>query len=52
MTGKELITAISEEFNEILQQKTGWGRLEIMRAFDRACALALMKLAGGELKDG
>lgn len=25
-----------EIFNEILQSKTGWGRVEVLRAFDEA----------------
>jgi hypothetical protein len=33
-----------EEFEKLMQRKTGWGRVEIMSAFDRASAIAALRL--------
>lgn len=41
---KKLIQYIREELTKELQAKTGWGRNEIMAAYDRAIGNAIMRL--------
>ena len=36
---------IREEFEKEIGTKTGWGKNEIMVAFDKACAKAIMRYA-------
>ena len=43
MTPRQWMQAIREELEEQLKEKTGWGRLEVMQAFDRACASAALR---------
>jgi len=40
-----LYDLIREEFEKEISQKTGWGKNEIMVAFDKACSRALYRLA-------
>ena len=41
---KKLITRIKEIFTDKLQAKTGWGRKEIMVAYDEAVTEALLEM--------
>lgn len=36
---------LREEFVKELAAKTGWGRVEVMTAFDKACARAMYRWA-------
>ncbi len=48
---KKLIAALRREFVQRLQAKTGWGRNEVLNAFDEAvgsAALALLDEAGDQ----
>lgn len=39
----EILKTIREEFHKELQTKTGWGRVEVGVAYDKAVAEALAK---------
>jgi hypothetical protein len=39
--GQKIILDLKERFEKALQAKTGWGRLEIMKAFDNALIEAM-----------
>ena len=41
---KKLVELIKEEFEKIIARKTGWGKNEIMRAFDMAVGNAALHL--------
>lgn len=41
----ELMELVRAEFEKYLQAKTGWGRNEIMAAFDKAWVLGMAKYA-------
>lgn len=41
----KLVEYIREEFEKILQQKTGWGRNEVMTAFDKAWIIGMSRYA-------
>lgn len=43
MTLKDFVDALRNEFQTELAAKTGWGRVELMQAFERAVANALAK---------
>lgn len=40
-----ILYAVRSEFHTVLQEKTGWGRNEILEAYDRAVSKALDKAA-------
>jgi hypothetical protein len=39
--GQKIILDLKERFEKALQAKTSWGKLEIMRAFDKALIEAM-----------
>ncbi len=39
----QVVQAIREELDTILQEKTAWGRNELKQAFEKAVANALMR---------
>lgn len=41
---RKLLNRIRENFQEALQTKTGWGRNEILVAFDQAVAQACLEM--------
>ena len=43
MTTSELIKAIRENFAKRINQKTGWGKNEIITELDKACLEEAMK---------
>lgn len=43
MTTSELINAIRENFSQRINQKTGWGKNEIITELDKACLEEAMK---------
>ena len=45
---QELIRLIREEFEKKISQKTGWEKNEIMNAFDKALANAVIRFATKE----
>ena len=40
---KELIQAIREEFDKLIALKNGWGKNEVMKEYDKAVALAVLR---------
>lgn len=44
MKAKQLIDALRSQFTQELQAKTGWGRNEVLQAFERAAATTLGEL--------
>ena len=40
-----LFNLVHEEFEKLLQQKTGWGRNEIMVAFNKAWIIGMSRYA-------
>ena len=44
MNPKRMYELIREEFEKIISSKTGWGKNEIMAAFDEATTLACTRL--------
>lgn len=46
MTWQQLVQALREEFVAQLRVKTGWGRNEVMQAFERALTEALARFVG------
>lgn len=38
-----ILYAIRSEFQAVLQEKTGWGRNEVLEAYDKAVSKALEK---------
>jgi hypothetical protein len=47
----KLIELIKEEFSKRLEAKTGWGRNEIMKAFNESITAVLLKLLDAPEKD-
>jgi hypothetical protein len=47
----KLIELIKEEFSIRLMEKTGWGRNEIMKAFNESITAVLLKLLDAPEKD-
>lgn len=45
MDALKVIEEIREAFSKELETKTGWGRVEVKAAFERAVLAAVMKLA-------
>lgn len=41
----KLLFFVRDEFEKILSQKTGWGRNEIMAAFDKAWVFGIARYA-------
>jgi hypothetical protein len=41
MTHQDLVKKIRGKFWQLLQAKTGWGKNEVVRVFDRACTTVL-----------
>ena len=39
------VEILREEFEKQLQSKTGWGRNEVLTAFDKACISAMIRYA-------
>jgi len=42
---EKIITLIGEEFEIVVGEKTGWGRKEVITAFNKACVKALIRLS-------
>ena len=47
---KELLKKIRERFHEKLQAKTGWGRNDVMVAYDQAVSEATLEMLDKALK--
>jgi hypothetical protein len=47
----KLIEVIKEEFSSRLAGKTGWGRNEIMKAFNESITVALLKILDAQEKE-
>ena len=45
---KKLVDTIKEEFEKIIATKTGWGKNEIMRAYDQAVSKAVLRIMDEE----
>ena len=43
MTNAQLLQAVQEEFEKIINTKTGWGKNELMLAFEQAKTNALLR---------
>lgn len=40
-----LMVLVREEFEKLLKEKTGWGRIEVMAVFDKAWIFGMAKYA-------
>ena len=51
MSIHKLLASVREEFETRLATKTGWGRIELMSAYDQAVQTALAKMLDGMVQE-